>query len=88
MGPKIMTTNEKAFYQGFKRTDAPGDTLRVFAQSKKDAVDSFLKFKLQAQNTTHSEEAHSAVMQPRNVEKNILDTIRAEDEKDDAASRS
>ena len=88
MGPKIMTTNEKAFYQGFKRTDASCDTLRVFAQSKKDAVDSFLKFKLQAQNTTHSEEAHSAVMQPRNVEKNILDTLRADDEKDDAASRS
>jgi hypothetical protein len=88
MGPKIMTTNEKAFYSAFKRTDASNDTLRVFAQSKKDAVESFLKFKLQAQDTSHSEEAHSAVIQPRNNDKIILDTIRAEDEKDDAASRS
>ncbi len=87
MGPNIMTTNEKAFYSGFSRREASGDTSRVFAQSKRDAVESFLKFKLQAQDPVKSEEAHS-VVQPRNNEKKILDTIRAEDEKDDAASRS
>ena len=83
-----MTNNEKAFYSSFKRTEASGDTLRVFAQSKKDAVESFLKFKLQAQETANSEEAHSSVVQPRNNEKMILDTIKAEDEKDDASTRA
>lgn len=82
-----MSTNERAFYSGFSRREASDNTSRVFAQSKKDAVEAFLKFKLQAQDTQHSEEAQSVVL-PRHNEKRILDTIRAEDEKDDAASRS
>ena len=84
----MMSLNEKSFYTSFTRREAPEQSTKFFTQSKKLAVDQFMKLKVRTKvvpqkrinEFTGGEHTTSIAKRDQRLDKRILEQLRYEDE--------